>query len=68
MSLFCKQIESRRPSCVCGALWKDYFGSAVNGFETRLSDIDAVIVFSKEDMERLSQRNGLPCTPKLLKG
>eukprot|EP00439_Symbiodinium_sp_Y106_P075322 s1547_g14.t3 len=38
----------------------DYFGSAVNGFETRLSDIDAVIVFSKEDMERLSQRNGLP--------
>ena len=36
----------------------------MNGFETRLSDIDAVIVFSKEDMERLSQRNG-PCAAKL---
>ncbi|CAE6950399.1 URT1 [Symbiodinium natans] len=36
----------------------DYFGSAVNGFETRLSDIDAVVVFSKEDMEQLSNGHG----------
>ncbi|CAE7683112.1 rrp5, partial [Symbiodinium sp. CCMP2456] len=48
-------VQSLFPGAQC-----DYFGSAVNGFETRLSDIDAVIVFSKEDMERLSQRNGLP--------
>lgn len=46
-------VQSLFPGAQC-----DYFGSAVNGFETRLSDIDAVIVFSKEDMERLSQRNG----------